>query len=171
MKSGKILAAALLLGAAQYVMGETYMVVMKETKVFDEPNVNGYVTKNQNDQEVVLSEGMAFKIVETRKGWEMIEYSPGLRGMVMSSYGVPSDNLKKPSAGSFNVSNQSGNIVDVALAEGVWTLTSAGKNYKGQEFGNVVIFFDTNGNQAFSLTNVGGKTAVYCYSNDITKFF
>lgn len=171
MKSANILAAALLLGASQFAMAENYMVVLKETKVFDEPNVNGYVTKNQNDQEVVLSAGMAFKIVETRQGWEMIEYSPGLRGMVMSSYGVPAANLKKPAAGSFTVANQKGNTVDVALAEGAWTLTSDGKNYKGEEFGNVVIFFDADGNQAFSLTNVGGKPSVYSYSNDITKFF
>lgn len=60
-------------------MSQSYVVLAKDAKVFDEPNPT-YVTLNQKNKEVAPVAGMAFKKIEDKAGWSMVEYSPGLRG-------------------------------------------------------------------------------------------
>ena len=42
-------------------MADTYVVVGKESKIFDQPNVRSYATTNTSGNDVVLSPGMVFK--------------------------------------------------------------------------------------------------------------
>lgn len=81
--------------SSSVIMADDYVVIFKESKVFDEPNASGYVTKNQNDEEVTVKSGMAFKIVDKKTGWDMIEYSPGLRAMLMQNVAAAADSLSK----------------------------------------------------------------------------
>ena len=157
--------------SSSIVMADDYVVIFKESKVFDEPNASGYVTKNQNDEEVTVKSGMAFKIVDKKTGWDMIEYSPGLRAMLMQNVAAAADVLKEPKAGDYTLANNNKEMVSVSYANGVWTLGSKGINYNGKIFGKVVIFFDKAGSQSFSLVNLDGKTIVYSYDNNLTHFF
>lgn len=157
--------------SSSIVIADDYVVIFKESKVFDEPDASGYVTKNQNDEEVTVKSGMAFKIVDKKTGWDMIEYSPGLRAMLMQNVAAAADVLKEPKAGDYALANNNKEMVSVSYADGVWTLGAKGINYNGKAFGKIIIFFDKAGSQSYSLVNMNGKSIVYSYDNNLTHFF
>ncbi len=147
---------------------DTFIVVGKQAKVFDTPNAKGYVTLNQQNEEVVLQPSMAFKLHEEGKGWTMIEYSPGLRGYVANlMLATPAE--VKP--GSYKVSNHAGKTLRAEKSDAGWNATVDGKSYAGKDFGNVVMFFDEKKNPAYSLVDCGEGPVAVSYANEITKFF
>lgn len=151
---------------------DDYVVIKYETKVFDEPVAKDeYASKNENDGFVNLFPGMAFKKTEKKTGWDVIEYSPGLRGMIMQNMEAGISDLKAPGAGSYKVVNNPKENVSVSVKGDVWTLKSAAKTFSGRNIGNVVVFFDPDVNPAYTLVTMNGKTYVYNYSNALTKFF
>ena len=74
MKYYKLFSSASLLLMPLAVFADGFIVVGKDSKVFDEPNAKGYVTLNQKDEEVSVLPGMVFKHHERANGWYVVEY-------------------------------------------------------------------------------------------------
>lgn len=149
-------------------MSQSYVVLAKDVKVFDEPNPT-YVTLNQKNKEVAPVAGMAFKKIEDKAGWSMVEYSPGLRGYISDL--VKAGKCSKPKVGTYTVKNK-GNEKLAATFDGTsWTATVGAKNYSGKDFNNIVVFFDAKNNPAYSLVDFGSGPIVMCYDNSVTNFF
>lgn len=147
-----------------------YVTVGIQSKVFDEPNANGYVTLNQHNGEVVITPGMVFKNLEDQNGWYLVEYSPGLRGYVSGE--VVSKPARAPKGGTYKLVNRPSQSVTVADNGGKWTLTAAGKTYAGQLDDNVLVFPDPeNGYPAFSVVDLGAGPIAVTYDNTVTSFF
>ncbi len=148
---------------------DTFVVVGKETKVFDEPNAKGYVTLNTKNQEVILQPGMTFKTLETTSGWHIIEYSPGLRGYMSEQVKTVPGQL--PKAGTYSVSNAPSQKLKAMSDGDKWSAIVGDKQFSGQSFGNVVIFFNEKNIPAYSLVDIGEGPIVMTYDNSVTKFF
>lgn len=148
---------------------DDYVIIGKETKVFDEPNATGYVTLNTKNEEVVLQPGMAFKIHDNSQGWYIIEYSPGLRGYLSEQ--AKSSSSSTPKAGIYTVSNNPSVKLDASGSDGKWTAKVGEKLYSGMAYGNVVIFLNDKGDAVYSLTDLGSGPVVMSYDNDVTNFF
>lgn len=170
MKTVLLSATALLLSAFQ-AFSQSYVVVNIDTKVFDQPNAQEYVTQNQQGQDVVLSPGMAFLNTDSTPGWDVIEYTPGLRGYIMKTNEVAASALKAPAPGAYKVNNNPSQTVTVAHANGAWSLKAGAAPLSGKAFGNIIVFFDKNGNQAYTLVDYGKGPVVMTYSNSVTHFF
>lgn len=150
---------------------QDYAVILNNTKVFEEPNARGYVAKNMNDEEVSLAKGMVFKVLDKSNGWDIVEYSPGLRGYIMGNSTASESDLTLPQAGGYNPINAPKEVANISFADGVWTISVNGHNYKGTKSGNVVVFLNEQGQVAYSIVVLGGESLVYTYDNNITKFF
>lgn len=149
-------------------MAETYVVVGKNAKVFDEANSN-YVTLNQKNQEVAPQPGMVFKLIENNAGWAMIEYSPGLRGYISDLVKATKSIMPKP--GTYTVKNKATDKLKVESDGTAWTAAIGPNKYNGKAFGNVIVFFDTKNNPAYSLVDLGNGPIVMSYDNSVTNFF
>jgi len=166
-----ILTSTLLFGSVLMMSAEKYAAVLKDTKIFEEPDAQGFTAQNQNGDEITVNAGMVFNILEEKPGWYVVEYSPGIRGYIVQSFTVPVNELQKPTGGDYSLANNKTVIVNVALADGAWTLSREGKNLTGLEKGNVVAFPDSKGVIKYTIVKFGGKTYVYDYSNALTHFF
>ncbi len=152
-------------------LAQSYVAVNTDTKVFDQASAQGYVTQNQQGQNVVLSPGMAFKTTDSTPGWDVIEYTPGLRGYIMKTNEVSPSALKAPTPGSYKVSNDSSTTLVISDKAGVWSASAGNVSYSGKMYGNIVVFYAKNGNQAYTLLDYGNGPVVMSYNNKITKFF
>lgn len=148
---------------------QDYVVVGKAAKVFDEPDATGFVSLNSKNQEVTLQPGMAFKKLEKQTGWNIIEYSPGIRGYVSDQALAPKTVMPKP--GTYKVANKAADSLKADNANGAWTATVNGKTYNGKAFGNVVVFFSDPKTPAYSLVDLGNGPVAMTYDNSVTKFF
>lgn len=148
---------------------EEYVVISKPTKVFDSANTKGYVTLNSKNEEVSLQPGMVFKTLEASNGWDLIEYSPGLRGY-LSQQATTKDTLL-PKEGAYSVSNIANKKINISNNNNSWSANVDNKTYNGNSFGNVVIFFNEKGQPAYSLTDIGNGSIVFSYDNAVTGFF
>lgn len=148
---------------------DDYIVIAKDAKVFDEPKATGYVTLNRDNQEVCLAPGMAFKSLEKKPGWNVIEYYPGLRGYVSDQ--VKAAKTVMPKAGVYPVANKKTDKLKVEGGGNAWSATANGKSFTGKAFGNVVVFFDDKNNPAYTLTDTGNGTVAMTYDNGVTRFF
>ncbi len=172
MKRRYFLPCLFFLLTALIVNADDYIVIKNATKAFDMPIAKDeYASRNDNDEFVTLLPGMAFKVTEKKTGWDVIEYSPGLRGMVMQNMEIANTGLNKPIAGSYKVTNNSSENISISVNGNIWTLKSNGKSYSGRIFDNVVVFFDKDVNPAYTFVFMDGKPYVYNYSNKLTKFF
>lgn len=168
----KSLSAALLaIAFTGMAHAQSYVAVNTSTKVFDQASAQGYVTQNQQGKDVVLSAGMAFKNTDATPGWDVIEYTPGLRGYIMKTNEVPEAQLRMPSAGSYKVANEPSVVLAVTENGGVWEAKAGNVSYKGKSFGKIVVFFAKDGNQAYTLLDYGKGPVAMSYSNKITNFF
>lgn len=145
-----------------------YIAVNKEGKLYDQSNTK-YVTENQNGDEVTVMPGMVFMTMEHLPGWYKIEYSPGLHAFLPEQ--IVATTFKNPVSGSYKVTNNPGETVQIQNSVNQWTVTSKGKTYKGILNGNIVIFSDDNNKLQYSLTDTGNGPIVITYDNDVTKFF
>lgn len=150
------------------VMADSYVVISKESKVFDDASPK-YVTLNEDNEEVSLTPGMVFKTTEHVPGWYLIEYSPGLRGYVQEQ--AVASTVKNPQPGNYPVKNNPSQKISVQNKGDDWSAEVSGKNYKGLRFENILIFPDDRGNPAFSLVDLGSGPIVVTYDNALTKFF
>lgn len=148
---------------------DDFIIVGKDTKVFDEPNAKGYVTLNTKNEEVVLMPGMAFKTLECSQGWHVIEYSPGLRGYMSEQATAAA--TKYPVSGSYTVKNAPAKKLNATCTSGIWTAKVGDMQYRGESYGNVVIFVDGEGHPSYSITDLGAGPIVYTYDNSVTKYF
>ena len=168
----KLMISLLLVGGTlSPAAAEKYAAILKDAKVYEEADPQGFVAQNMKGKDITVSTGMVFEVVDEKPGWYVVEYSPGIRGFLVQSFTVPSGELQKPEAGDYPLSNNKEVIVNVAFADGAWTLSSNGLNLSGQQKGNVVAFSDKEGNMKYSLVKFGGKNYIFDYSNDITHFF
>lgn len=152
--------------------GADYVVIAKATKVYDNPGAKSYVTTSRAGVEVEVSPGMVFKRVETRQGWDMVEYTPGLRGFILSTAEVPASSLLSPSAGSYKVANEPSRTIDIRHEGDEWSATSSdGKTYSGSGDGNVIVFIDASANIVYSLVRTSQGSQVFTYDNAVTGFF
>lgn len=150
---------------------DDYVVIAHEGKVYDRPNSKSYATTNQNGDEIVVKEGMVFKKRETREGWDLIEYTPGLSGFILQYLEATPASLKSPAVGTYSVSNQDGKNIVISQEGTTWVAAFEGKKYAGQKHDGAVVFYDADSNIAFSLVNIGGTPVVVNYDNSVTNFF
>lgn len=150
---------------------QKFIAIAKDTKVFETPIAKDeYAAQNSEGNEVILLPGMCFVIKEQKGGWYTIEYTQGLRGMVMQNIIADTSTFKKPVAGEYTVTNSQSKKVSVAN-NGKWTINTGSEVLEGTENSNIVIFLDKDGNQMYSLTNMNGKPLLYSYRNSDTKFY
>lgn len=158
-----------LLGLSLFAYGDNFIIVGKEAKVFDEPNAKGYVTINKNNEDVTLLPGMVFKVVESKEGWYVIEYSPGLRGYLSEQ--AKATVTQMPEAGTYTVENASYQKLIVYEDSDTWSATIGDREFLGELTDNAIVFFDDKGKPSYSLTNIGSGPIVMSYDNSITNFF
>lgn len=161
----------IMLGSGIEASADEYAVIMTDSKIYEEPNARGYVARNMNDEEVTVSKGMVFKILERSNGWDIVEYTPGLRGFIMETIVAPDSDLSAPVAGGFNPINSPSEVANISNADGVWTISVNGHNYKGVKNNNVLVFLNDKNQIAYSLVVIDGQKIVYSYDNSLTKFF
>ena len=167
-----IIASAALFALSSFMADAKCIVIGADTKVFETPVAKDeYCAVNDSDQPVILRKGMAFKVLEEKAGWYVIEYSPGLRGMLMTNVIADVKSVSAPGTGVFTVSNNQKEKVSVAKSAKGFILNSADKNYNGDLEDNVIIFKNADGSNAYSVTVLNGKPMVFTYSNSVTKFF
>lgn len=152
------------------VKADDFVVVAKESKIFDGPSVKDYPTRNVAGEEILLKGGMVFKVESFDKGWYLIEYSPGLRAYLAATM-VATDKLAIPSAGLFKVANVPGEVLNFTKDGDSFKASLKDKTFKGERAGNAIVFRDESGNIAFSLAVLNGVPYAWSYSNDATKFF
>lgn len=167
-----IIASATLLAMTSFVSEAKCIVIGADTKVFETPIAKDeYCAVNDNDQPVILQKGMAFAVLEEKAGWYVIEYSPGLRGMLMTNVIADVKSVTAPGAGAYTVSNNPKEKVSVSKDAKDFILNSADRDFNGAIEDNVIIFKNADGSCAYTLTVLNGKPMVFTYSNSITKFF
>lgn len=170
----KRIISTILMGFAGCVISfaGNFIVISKDTKVFESPVAKDECAAlNNADQPVVLKAGMAYKIAEKKAGWYVIEYSPGLRGMVMENVIADDASLKAPVAGTYKVANNPSESVTITSGPSGWELKSGGNSFKGTQDGNVVEFHSSDSAHAYTVVNLSGTPVVYNYNNSVTKFF
>ena len=167
-----IIASAGLLVMTSFMSEAKRIVIGADTKVFETPIAKDeYCAVNDNDQPVILQKGMAFPVLEEKAGWYVIEYSPGLRGMLMTNVIADAKSVTAPGVGAYTVSNNPKEKVSVAKDAKGFVLNLADKNLNGDLEDNVIIFKNSDGTTAYTFTVLNGKPMVFTYSNAITKFF
>lgn len=172
MKKIKIVLLSVVAAMSAFMAeADDYVVIGHEGKVFDSPKTKSYTTTNQEGEDVVVKEGMVFKKKESRQGWDLIEYTPGLNGFILQSLEAEANSLKTPAAGSYTVANNPEAKVTVAKEGTNWIATSGAKKYSGQLHDGAVIFYDADGNIALSLVVLNGTPVVFDYDNTLTRFF
>lgn len=149
---------------------DDFITVGHEGKVYDSPNAK-YATTNRDGDDVVVADGMVFKKKETRQGWDLVEYSPGLTGFIVQSLEVAPSMLKPVAPGEYPIENNSGVKVTLSRDGDNWTATLPSGKFYGQLHDGVLVFFASDGSVAMSAANKGGKTYVYSYDNDLTRYF
>lgn len=159
----------ILSGISFNMVADDYVVVGRNAKIFDSPNVKSYVTLNSKNQEVTLIPGMALKKLESNNGWHMVEYSPGLRGFL--SVQSTANGLKIPESGSYPIRNIKNKQLKVSCKENIWKAETDNKIYKGKLFNNIVIFFNDKNQPAYSLVELEDGIIAISYDNAVTKFF
>ncbi|MDE6578314.1 MAG: hypothetical protein K2J82_08145 [Muribaculaceae bacterium] len=165
----RMLASGVAFLLSSMMFAENYVAVEKQAKIFDEPNVKGYVTLNTKNQEVSPIPGMIFKSLESNNGWQLVEYSPGLRGYLSDQFiGLPS---RLPSEGTYTVANNRNLKLIAHRTENGWTAEVNGLKYNGQVVDNAVIFFNSDNLPAFSLVDFGQGVIAISYDNNSTGFF
>ncbi len=168
----KIIASALILASGSTLMAQDFVVIGKDTKVFEQPVAKDeFAALNQKDEAVMLLSGMAYKVEEQKGGWYIIEYSPGLRGMVMQNVLADPATLSLPSAGSYKVANNPAETVTITITGDDWNLKSGDTNLKGIKNGNVVYFNSPGNPNIYTLVKINNQPKVFNYSNSVTKFF
>lgn len=165
----RFLISASLLCVSLVGFADSFVVVEKPAKIFDEPNVKGYVTLNTRNQEVAPSPGMVFKSLENSNGWHLVEYSPGLRGYISDQRLVKPTRI--PKAGSYKVTNKPGANLNVSSSGDKWMAEIDGIKYQGIVSDNVIIFMNSENQPAYSLAVVGEDVIAMCYDNNCTGFF
>lgn len=150
------------------LFAENYVAVGKPGKIFDEANTK-YVTVNKNNNELSVMPGMVFKSFEKSPGWEMIEYSPGLRAFIQEN--ITTVNLQEPQAGSYEIKNAPGKKVNIEKNGDSWTASDGAAKFTGTKQGQIIIFPDDTKNPVYSLVNLGGEGIVITYDNAVTNFF
>ena len=161
--------AGLLLCSALSANAETFVAVAKQSKIFDEPNVKGYVSLNTRNQEITPERGMVFKSMEHNNGWHIVEYSPGIRGY-LSDQAVSSPS-RLPNPGTYNLANHQGVSLKVTLSGDKWEAEANGKTYPGIAQGNILIFTNSGNVPVFSVVDFGDGPIAMSYDNDVTGFF
>ena len=153
-------------------IAQDFVVIGKESKVFEQPIAKDeYTALNQNDKPVILTPGMAYKVLDKKGGWYVIEYFPGLRGMVMQNVIADTSALSDPTPGNFKVTNNLEEIVSIKGSGVDWILTSGDKTFKGEEREKIIYFISSSGEYLYSVVNLNSEIKVYNYSNSVTKFF
>lgn len=168
MKNIRLILLSILLSITAFANADNYVAIGKEGKVFDEPNAK-YVTLNQKNEEVNVIPGMVFKTFEKTPGWNMIEYSPGLRAYISEQ--IVNNNVVAPQPGTYTVKNNPSQKVTVENSGSQWTAKVGDKALNGTAKDNIVVFLDANNVSAFSLVDFGQGGIVISYDNNITKFF
>lgn len=167
-----IIASAVLIALTSFMADARRIVIGADTKIFETPIAKDeYCAVNDSDQPVILQKGMAFKVLEEKAGWYIIEYSPGLRGMLMTNVIADVKSVSAPGTGAFTVSNNPKEKVSVSKDAKGFVLNSVDKNYNGDLEDNVIIFKNADGSNAYTVTVLNGTPMVFTYSNAITKFF
>ena len=148
------------------------VVIGKESKVYDSPNVKGYATTNRQGQNVVLSQGMVFVKSGSDHGWDLVEYTPGLKGYILQSLEMDQATLHEPKAGNYTVKNNSSKKVEISGSGVAWVLNvPGGKPLAGSKVGKVIVFRNEFGNVVYSLISTPSGPVVMDYDNKVTSFF
>lgn len=154
-----------------YAFGDDYVIVGKETKLFDTPDLKGERTKNLSDNEIVLSEGMIFKVSSKTQGWTQAIYTPGVRAYVLDTTLKQSGEISMPEVGNYKVSNNPERVVRLSKEGQTWILSNGNDKLKGLESEKALIFHNHSGDISYSIVKINGQALVYDYDNELTKFF
>lgn len=153
------------------MLADTMVIVGSDTKLYDQPSVKGYTTKNHLDEDITVTKGMVFRCKNDKNGWSQIEYMPGITAFVMDSHLTQNNAL--PSTGHYKMSN--GAMADYTLTQeaDMWVLTSDadGEKFTGKDYNKVILFRDRFGNPTYTFTVVDGLPCLYTYDPNEAKFF
>lgn len=171
----KLFATIALAVSALSLFAQDYIIIGKETKVFETPTTKGFAVTNRDNDEIILQPGMAFPVVENTQGWAKIEYTPGLKGYIQQL--SEAKTIAKPSAikpGKYNIANKPGaklEIITDNTADSSSTLSAkdGAATYPGTAEGNILLFTDNFGNPAYTAVILDGATIIYSYDPKLTK--
>jgi len=153
-------------------LGMDLIVIDRDSKVYDTPSVKGYATTNRSGVEVRLSRGMVFPKSSSDGGWDMIEYTPGLKGYILASQEIHPRLLKEPKAGKYMIANNKSKSVEITGSGLAWVIsTPDGKSIAGTRIDNILVFKNEFGNIAYSLVSLPSGPVVMDYDNRLTDFF
>lgn len=162
-----VAAVSLVLMALSPILAQDYIAIAKDGNVYDEASAK-YITVNQDNEDVAIIAGMVFSTSQHVPGWYKVEYSPGLHAFIPDQ--IAASSFKPVQAGTYEVKNNPGQNLTV-VNDGGWSASADGKNYKGIESQDILIFVDANNNLAFSLVDIGTGPIAISYDNSVTKFF
>lgn len=163
-----IIAAFLFVAGSNAGFAQNYVAIAKEGNVYDEASAK-YITLNQNNDEVAVIPGMVFATSEHTPGWYKIEYSPGLHAFIPDQ--IVASNFVEIKPGSYTLTNNPSQKVDVEGSGDNWTAKSGNNSYKGIKYEDILIFVDSNNKPAISLVDIGDGPIAITYDNAVTKFF
>lgn len=158
----------LILGVSSLTFANDYVAIAKDGNVYDEASAK-YITVNQNNEDVSVLPGMVFATSQHTPGWFKIEYSPGLHAFIPDQ--IIASEFKPITAGSYTITNNPNKKINVQGSDQNWTASVDGKNFKGINSDNILIFVDDNNKIEYSIVDLGSGPIAITYENSVTKFF
>ncbi len=140
-----------------------YVVVARETRVFDGPAAKD-ATAAMSGSDVVAKPGMVFVKESAQSGWNKVEYLTGMRAYISADMIASGSAVTLPAAGEYGIANGSSKVT-ITAEGGKYTLRDAKATYSGKADNNAVIFRDVCGNVTYSAVVMNGKTYVYDYTS------
>lgn len=145
------------------VASAEYVVVARETRVFDGPAAKD-ATAAMSGADVVAKPGMVFVKDSAQGGWNKVEYLTGMRAFISADMIASGSAVSLPAAGEYGVTNGSSKV-SITADGGKYSLRDVKAAYSGKAENNAVIFRDVCGNVAYSAVVLNGKTYVYDYTS------
>lgn len=165
----RLFASLIIALTALAASAEDYIIIGKETKVFENPTTKSYAVTNRFDEEITLQPGMAFPVIETAQGWARIEYTPGLKGYIqVLSEAKTTSRPTAIRAGKYEIANLPCEKLEIVMAPKL-SARDTSATYDGEAEDNILLFRDQFGNPAYTAVILDGHTIIYSYDPKLTR--
>lgn len=158
-----ILLSLPLLCAVSTLSAKDAVVVVQDTKLYEQPSVKGYVTTTADNRDLVVNKGMVFIFTPASSGWSKVEYLSGINAYMSTDASAPATSTSPVAPAVYPVRNTQAKAT-IARTGDNYTLTVGSKSYPGRAYGGAVLFTDPTGNVVYSAAVVNGETYVFDYS-------